>query len=70
MIKEILQSEDTSEFSNKDKLDAIFKLTKQASAPTKRLYGESDNGFNMEDVLNPKGELDLMALCKELGVTK
>lgn len=70
MIKEILQSEDTSEFSNKEKLDAIFKLTKQASTPTKTLYGVSDNGFNMEDVLNPKGELDLMALCKELGVTK
>ncbi len=70
MIKEILQSEDTAEFSSKEKIDAIYQLTKQTTVQNKSLYGVSDNGFNMEDVLNPKGELDLMALCKELGVTK
>ena len=70
MIKEILQSEDTDEFSSKEKIDAIYQLTKQTTVQNKSLYGVSDNGFNMEDVLNPKGELDLMALCKELGVTK
>ena len=34
------------------------------------LYGTSESGFNMDDVLNPKEDLDLMAICKELGVTE
>ena len=30
--------------------------------------GEQTNGFNLDEVLNPSGELDLATLCKELGV--
>lgn len=29
---------------------------------------EEDNGFNLDDVLNPKGELDLAKLCRGLGL--
>ena len=29
---------------------------------------ESDTGFNLDDVLNPKTELDLEKLCRELGL--
>lgn len=29
---------------------------------------ESDTGFNLDDVLNPKQELDLEKLCRELGL--
>jgi len=31
------------------------------------IYASSDNGFNMEEVLNP-GQLELEDLCKELGL--
>ena len=31
--------------------------------------GDNKNGgFNLDEVLNPTGELDLATLCKELGV--
>ena len=29
---------------------------------------EEETGFNLDDVLNPKGELDLAALCRGLGL--
>ena len=29
---------------------------------------EEDTGFNLDDVLNPKGELDLEKLCRDLGL--
>ena len=29
---------------------------------------EEDTGFNLDDVLNPKGELDLEKLCRGLGL--
>ena len=30
--------------------------------------GEEETGFNLDDVLNPKGELDLEKLCRNLGL--
>lgn len=30
--------------------------------------GAQSSGFNLDEVLNPSGELDLATLCKELGV--
>ena len=68
MIKEILQNDDAANVSNKQKIEEIYKLTDGFSVQTRSLYGTSENGFNMEDVLNPKGNLDLLELCKELGV--
>lgn len=44
----------------------------QAFDPKKRIeryvQEESDTGFNLDDVLNPKEELDLEKLCRELGL--
>ena len=34
----------------------------------KYVEGEEESGFNMDDVLNPKGELDLEKLCRNLGL--
>ncbi|MBR5439921.1 MAG: hypothetical protein IKV61_06905 [Clostridia bacterium] len=70
MIKEILQNDDAANVSSKQKIQEIYKLTEGFKVQSRSLYGESENGFNMEDVLNPKGNLDLMELCKELGVTE
>ena len=73
MITEILSREDTPTYTSKEKLEEIYKIFDgdniKVEKQKKSLYGESETGFNMEDVLNPKGELDLMSLCKELGVT-
>ena len=30
--------------------------------------GEEETGFNLDDVINPKGELDLEKLCRSLGL--
>ncbi len=34
----------------------------------KYVEGEEETGFNLDDVLNPKGELDLEKLCRGLGL--
>lgn len=43
----------TAPFNPKEKIDAYMK---------------SESGFDMEEVLNPKGELNLEDLCRELGL--
>ena len=74
MITEILLKDDLPDYTDKQKIEDVYKIIEKEGdfAPVKNasLFGESDNGFNMEEVLNPKGELDLMSLCKELGVTE
>ncbi len=34
----------------------------------KYIEGEEETGFNLDDVLNPKGNLDLEKLCRSLGL--
>jgi hypothetical protein len=64
--------EETPDYSVMDKVEEIYKIVddgrefKTEERPS--LFGETESGFNMEDVLNP-GELDLLSLCKELGAT-
>ena len=73
MITEILLKDDLPDYTDRQKIEDVYKIIEKEGdfAPINNasLFGESDNGFNMEEVLNPKGELDLMSLCKELGVT-
>ena len=69
MLKEILTKNETETYTSKDKILEAYKIIDGMTFKPKGLYGESENGFNMDDVLNPKGELDLMAICRELGVT-
>ncbi|MBE5744145.1 MAG: hypothetical protein E7358_05475 [Clostridiales bacterium] len=73
MITEIIMREESFEYTPLDKIEDIYKIIGDGSDEkfdmTKTLFGESENGFNMEDVLNPKEELDLMSLCRELGAT-
>ena len=70
-LKDILYREETAEYTCKEQVMEAYKIIEGVSAVKQKsqsLYGEGENGFNMDDVLNPKGELDLMQLCKELGV--
>lgn len=73
MITEILMREESFEYTPLNKIEDIYKIiddgTEDKFDRTKTLFGESENGFNMEDVLNPKEELDLLSLCRELGAT-
>lgn len=73
MITEILMKEETFEYTPLSKIEDIYKIigdgVEDKFDRTKTLFGESENGFNMEDVLNPKEELDLLSLCRELGAT-
>ena len=70
MIKDILNREESLEYTSKEKIADVYNLVKDHKPKKKSLYGESENGFNMDDVLNPKEELDLDTLLKELGVKK
>ncbi len=70
MLKEILTRDETETYTSKDKIEEAYKIIDEMTFKPKGLYGEGENGFNMDDVLNPKGELDLMEICKELGVTE
>ncbi len=70
MIKDILNREESLEFTSKEKIASVYKLIEDYKPKKKSLYGEGENGFNMDDVLNPKEELDLDTLLKELGVKK
>ncbi len=72
MITEILMRNEEEYYTAKDKIEDIYKLIdKEGASNTQRpsLFGKSENGFDMEEVLNPKGELDLKTLLEELGVT-
>lgn len=74
MITEILMKEDAEFYTAKDKIEDIYKLIDKEGDLTEpkrpSLFGKSDNGFDMEEVLNPKEKLDLKTLLDELGVTK
>ena len=72
MITEILQRDEEEYYTAKDKIEDIYKLIDEEGANYSEkpsLFGKSDNGFDMEEVLNP-GELDLKSLLQELGVTE
>ena len=74
MITEILMKEEAEFYTAKDKIEEVYKLIDKegdlTSIQRPSLYGKSDNGFDMEEVLNPKEKLDLKTLLSELGVTK
>ena len=69
-LKEILTKNETEVYTSKDKIFEAYKIIDGMSFKPTGLYGTSESGFNMDDVLNPKEDLDLMAICKELGVTE
>lgn len=70
VMREILSSDDAEKYSDKEKIEKIYKLTEDLGKQSRSVYGVSENGFDMDEVLNPKEKLDLMSLCKELGVTE
>ena len=76
MITEILMRDEEPFYTCKDKIEDVYKIIDNGdfNMPSKiekpSLYGKSESGFDMEEVLNPKGELDLKTLLKELGVTE
>ncbi|MBO5713465.1 MAG: hypothetical protein J6R88_04630 [Clostridia bacterium] len=70
LITEIVEKNDTPTYSAKQKVEEIYRLVDEFAPKTAVKEVEEENSFNLDDVLNPKKDLDLMALCKELGVTE
>jgi hypothetical protein len=68
MIKDILNREETLEYTSKEKIAEIYDIVLENKTNKKTLYGVGENGFDMDEVLNPKKDLDLNSLLKELGV--
>ena len=68
MLKEILSKADTPNYGCREKIIEMYSIIGEVKPQKKSLYGEGENGFNMDDVLNPKEELNLGDLLKELGV--
>lgn len=57
--------------SAKEKVDKIYAVLGEPIDPEsliKEHFDSEDTGFNIDDAINPKGELNLEDLCKELGV--
>ena len=60
-------------FAKKEKQDSAVGTEEKTFDPQavigKYVEGEEEsNGFNLDDVLNPKGDLDLEKLCRSLGL--
>lgn len=69
MLEDIISRDERVNYTTFDKIEDAYKLIDQIKYEKKQsIYGESESGFNMDDVLNPKENLDLLQLCKELGV--
>lgn len=76
-------ADDLAALLGKDKAAPILKESARETEPTeqeesfdpkevigKYIESEEETGFRLEDVLNPKGELDLAKLCRGLGLMK
>ena len=69
LITEIIEKNETPDFTAKQKLEEIYRLTDEFSSTESGKKVEVENTFNLDEVLNPSKDLDLLELCKELGVT-
>ena len=70
LITEIVEKNDVPTDTAKQKVEEVYRLIDEYAPKTTSKESEIENEFNLDDVLNPKSNLDLMALCKELGVTE
>lgn len=72
IVNDILNERETKNFTSVDKIKEIYKIIGDGTQDkqSKSLYGEGVNGFRLDDVLNPKEELNLKTLLAELGVTE
>ncbi len=71
IINDILNETESKSFNSVDKIKEIYKIISDNCDEKEKqsLYGEGVNGFRLDDVLNPKEELDLKSLLSEIGVT-
>ena len=79
-VDEILgnESDQTDEAAQAQNVSGVFATLRKETAtsstapfnPKEKIdaYMKSESGFDMEEVLNPKGELNLEDLCRELGL--
>ncbi len=73
LLHDLLDSDKSVDetLSEKEKVDKIYAVLGEPIDPEsliKEHFDSEDTGFNIDDAINPKGELNLEDLCKELGV--
>lgn len=73
LLIDILRDDKSVDFvlKAKEKADQVYEFLGGDFQPEqliKEALNEEENGFNIDDAINPKGELNLEDLCKELGV--
>lgn len=73
LLTDLMREENTVDgvFDAKAKVDKIFEKVGEPFDPVeliKEQFDSEETGFNIDDAINPKGELNLEDLCKELGV--
>lgn len=73
-VNEIIECDvvNGKDVSNKEKVEKIRDLIDKSKVK-QGVYGEysvSESGLDLNEVINPTGNLDLFELCKELGVTE
>lgn len=69
LITEIIKSNESVNLTERDKVEKIYRIADSFGPYAETKKREVENSFNLDEVLNPKKDLDLMQLCKELGVT-
>ena len=70
LITGILEKNDTPS-SDAVKLNKIYRLIEDFTPNNSNsAVIEEENSFNLDEVLNPQSNLDLLELCRELGVTE
>lgn len=73
ILTDLLRDSHSVDFvvESKKKVDAIMEQMGETFEPIKIIqeyFDSEDNGFNLDDAINPKEDLSLEELCKELGV--
>ena len=70
LITEIVEKNETPNYSSKQKVEEIYRVLDEFMPTATVKEQDGENSFNLDDVLNPKKDLDLLELCRELGVTE
>ena len=69
LITEILEKPETPNYTAQNKVQDAYALIDEFAPNNNASIIEEENSFNLDEVLNPGKDLDLLELCKELGVT-
>lgn len=62
-----------ADLSYKSKVSELRRLVDEKGkliSDSAVLFGDGEDGFSLDDILDPKGDLDLASLCREMGLSE